>query len=127
MELAPIMALLSTGVPWLDTTLRVLVGAYILYSLFLNALISAAPEYKTQTWVRVSLALFANFHAIFVPKHLPVPVLTPEPSPEPEAPKAKLRLVPETLPETREIPTLRPEDPTLPDCPRPTDPPPAAA
>lgn len=64
MDLIPILSSLSTGVPWLDHTLRVIGIVYVLYSVFLNILVSAYPEAAKQQWVLVSLAVVANINSL---------------------------------------------------------------
>jgi len=68
MDLIPIIAAISTGIPWLDNTLRVVGIVYVVYSVFLNVLLVAYPESANWKWVQVSLAIVANIHGFFEKK-----------------------------------------------------------
>lgn len=117
MELLPFLALISTGSQWLDHVLRIGMIVYVLYSIFLNALVASAPEYKEKTWVRVSLAFCANLNVL-------LSKTVEKPAPPPQGPYA-LPPVPNAPP--CEVPTLRPEALTIPDRPSTPPEPPAAA
>jgi hypothetical protein len=122
MELLPILASFSTGVPWLDHALRITAIVYFLYSIFLNVLVQVSPDAKDWTWVRVSLAMVANLNVIFtkiLTKQEPAPALPPSvPAPGPFS-RPPLERGPYSRPPLAKVPSLPPapnfDPPTTPD------------
>jgi len=106
MDLIPILASLSTGVPWLDHTLRVIGLLYIAYSVFLNILVAAHPDAVKWGWVAISLAAVANLNGILSKVIKKEPILPPIPPPPP-VPKYIEDTLPTDLP-TKKFQVVQP-------------------